>query len=410
MMKKRLHALFVFAILLAVLASGFIPAYAAPRKKPTPTPTPVPTSTPRPSPTPAPTLAPTPVPTVTPAPTATPTPVPTATPMPTETPAPTPTPAPQPAGKKILGFTTYYYTGDKSSYNSMVANTGRIDQIATATHITDGTGNITGMLPTEQIAYAGSNGISPLVLVGNNFDGAVAKTLLESSANRAKFISNLMTLMKNNGYHGANIDIEGVYAYDRGYYTTFMSEVYAALNAAGYYVSISVPAKTYDSTTNSWNGAYDYAALSPYADQIVIMAYDEHYPGGTPGAVASISWVTNVVKYASSVIPKEKIYLGVAAYGYDWWGTSTKAYSINGCLNLAANNNAAVQWDDTAKSPYFKYTDAGGAAHTVWFENAQSVGYKLDLVNSYGLGGIAIWRLGLENTDYWNTIKTKLNR
>jgi spore germination protein YaaH len=44
------------------------------------------------------------------------------------------------------------------------------------------------------------------------------------------------------------------------------------------------------------------------------MTYDEHYPGGTAGPIASISWVENVVKYAITVIPREKIMLGVAAY------------------------------------------------------------------------------------------------
>jgi spore germination protein YaaH len=292
----------------------------------------------------------------------------------------------------------------------MSANSGVIDEIATATHITDGLGNITGMLPAEQLAYANANGIMPLVLVGNNFDGAIAKTLLESPTNRKNFITKLMALIGNNGYKGVNIDLEGIYYYDRSYYTTFLSEVNAALKPAGYTVTVSVPAKTSDSPTNSWSGAYDYAAIARYADQVIIMTYDEHYPGGTPGPVASINWVNNVVKYAVAVIPKEKLLLGVAAYGYDWYGTTTKAYSVNGCYNLAAANNAQIQWDEVSKCPYFKYTDSSGTAHTVWFENAQSLGYKLDAVNSSGVSGIAIWRLGLENTDYWNTIKSKLGR
>jgi spore germination protein YaaH len=78
--------------------------------------------------------------------------------------------------------------------------------------------------------------------------------------------------------------------------------------------------------------------------------------------------------------------------------------------NIAATNNAAVLWDDISKSPYFNYTDTSGITHSDWFENGQSLGYKLDLVNSYNLNGIAIWRLGLENADYWTSIKTKFNR
>lgn len=107
---------------------------------------------------------------------------------------------------------------------------------------------------------------------------------------------------------------------------------------------------------------------------------------------------------------KRKIILGLAAYGYDWSSNGTKAYGINGIYNLATNNNATILWDDVSKSPYFNYTDASGINHSVWFENDKSISYKLDLVNNYNLSGIAIWRLGLENTDYFNTIKSKLNK
>jgi spore germination protein YaaH len=108
-------------------------------------------------------------------------------------------------------------------------------------------------------------------------------------------------------------------------------------------------------------------------------------------------------------VPKEKIRLGMAAYGYDWSSNATKAYSINGIYNLASTNGATIQWDIVSQCPFFTYTDVSSVQHTVWFENAQSLGYKLDLVNKAGIDGIAIWRLGLENTDYWNMIKAKFN-
>ncbi|MCX7747345.1 MAG: glycosyl hydrolase family 18 protein [Clostridia bacterium] len=371
----------------------------------TPTPTPSPTNTPTPTPSPTDTPTPTPSPTNTPTPTPSPTATPTPTPLPTNTPTPTSIPA-----KQVLGFTTYYYSGDKSSYNSMVNNKASIDQIATATHITDGLGNITGLIPTEQITYANNNNITSLLMIGNNFDGNIAKTLLESAANRSSFIKNLLTILKANNYKGVNIDLEGVYASNRSHYTTFMSEVHSALKPLGYTVSVSVPAKTSDNPSNSWNGAYDYPALAKYVDTMLLMTYDEHYPGGSPGAVASINWVSNVLNYTLTVVPKEKVLLGLAAYGYDWSSIETKAYSVNGCYTLAAKYGAAILWDNTSKCPYFTYTDANGISHTVWFENAQSISYKLDLVNAKGNAGIGIWRLGLENIDYWNTIKQKLNR
>ena len=313
-------------------------------------------------------------------------------------------------GKTVLGFATYYYSGDTSSYNSMAANTSLINEIATDTYTTDSTGNITGLVPTNQITYANSNGIKALAMITNNFDGSIAKAILESSVNRQALINNIVSALKANSYKGVNIDLEGIYYYDRSYFTTFMGELYNTLKPQGFTVTIDLPAKTYDSTTDGWSGAYDYAGLAPYADSVVLMAYDEHYPGGTPGPVASIGWVQNVIKYAVTVIPGSKILLGTAAYGYDWSSNGTKAYSINGIYNLSLTYGAQILWDSVSQCPYFTYTDASGISHTVWFENSTSLGYKLDLVNSYNIAGIGIWRLGLENTDYWNIIKTKFNK
>ncbi|WMJ80164.1 glycosyl hydrolase family 18 protein [Clostridium sp. MB40-C1] len=312
--------------------------------------------------------------------------------------------------KLVLGFATYYYSGDNSSYNSIATNTSTIDEIATHTYITDSYGKISGLVPTNQITYANSNSIKTLAMVSNNFDGNIAKTLLESPTNRQTLINNILNCLKVNGYKGVNIDFEGLYYYDRSYLTTFMSELYNTLHPQGFYVTIAVAAKTSDSPTTPWSGAYDYAALAKYSNQIVLMTYDEHYPGGTPGAIASINWVENVIKYALTVIPKEKLLLGTAAYSYDWSINGTKAYSISATYNLAATYGATIQWDSVSQSPYFTYSDASGVSHTVWFENAQSLNYKLNLVNSYDMSGIAIWRLGLENVDYWTSIKTKFNR
>jgi spore germination protein YaaH len=316
-----------------------------------------------------------------------------------------------PTSKKlILGFATYYYSGDTSSYNTMAANTSTLDEIATHTYTTDGSGNISGLVPSSQITYANTNNIKALAMVANNFDGVIAKTLLESSTNRQALINNILNAVKTNGYKGVNIDLEGVYYYDRSYLTTFMSELYSTLHPQGFYVSMAVPAKTSDSPTASWSGAYDYTALASYADQIILMAYDEHYPGGTPGAIASIGWVENVIKYAVTAIPKEKLLLGTAAYGYDWSSNGTKAYGIIGIYNLASTYGTSIKWDSVSQSPYFTYTDTSNINHTVWFENAQSLNYKLDLVNSYNLAGIGIWRLGLENSDYWTSIESKFNK
>jgi spore germination protein YaaH/putative cell wall-binding protein len=314
--------------------------------------------------------------------------------------------------KTVLGYTTNYYSGDTLSYNSLVSNSSSIDEIATDTYTVDATGNLTGNAPTDTLSYANNNKITTLAMISNNFDGNIAKNLLESSYNRQTFINNILSVLKANNYQGVNIDLEGIYYYDRSYFTTFMDELYTTLSPQGFEVTISVPAKTSDEASNSWSGAYDYSQLANYADEITLMTYDEHWTGGAAGPIASIDWVKSVVDYAVTVIPNDKILLGLAAYAYDWPsnGTQAQAYTLNQAYSIASNYGATINIDPTSESPYFNYTDSSGVYHTVWLENSTSIGYKLDLVNNYNLNGIAIWRLGLENPDFWTSINTQLNK
>lgn len=272
----------------------------------------------------------------------------------------------------------------------------------------------TGTAPADQISYANSNGIKPFVLITNSdssgFNSTIAKSILENPVNSQALINNLVNVIKTNGYKGVNIDFENVPYTDRTYYSQFVNSVKNTLSPLGYTTTISVPAETLDSPTNSWNGAFDYKALGQTADEIIIMSYDEHGPWSSPGPVASIRWVTNIVNYAKTVIPTNKILLGLAAYGYDWSSTGNKALSLIQINNIISTYGGTVQWDAVSQSPYYIYTDASRVQHTIWFENSYSIAFKLNLVNQNNLLGVGIWRLGFEDTAYWNTINTKFNR
>ena len=307
--------------------------------------------------------------------------------------------------KIVLG-----YTVNSSSYTSMVNNTKVINEIVTATYGVNGLGTLSGTAPTNLIEYANNNCINSNLMISNNFDAVIAKQLLESSTNRKNLKNNILNLLKTNNYNGVNIDIENIPASCRDQFTALIIEIYSELKPLGYTVSVAVQAKVYDSPNTTCNYAFDYKTLAMYSDYLMIMAYDEHYIGGTPGAIASIKWTTAVLNYTLSVVPKEKIVLGIAAYGYDWTSTTTKAYSMIKCIDIANQYGATIYMDNLTKSKYFNYMDSYGINHTVWFEDGDTIAFKLDLVNTADIRGIGIWRLGLENTAYWNTIKSKLSK
>jgi spore germination protein YaaH len=45
----------------------------------------------------------------------------------------------------------------------------------------------------------------------------------------------------------------------------------------------------------------------------------------------------------------------------------------------------------------------------VWFENAESLAYKTDIVNKWNLNGLALWRMGMEDPLAWDSIAAKVD-
>ena len=188
--------------------------------------------------------------------------------------------------------------------------------------------------------------------------------MLTNSASRSRAINGIARILVEKGYQGVNIDFENVPARDRYYLTAFFSELADELRPRHLMVTASVPAKTYDDHSSSQSGAYDYGALSPFLDQVMIMTYDEHYSGGSPGPVASYPWVEKVIRYSLNYIPNNKIVVGIAAYGYDWSWSSGKALQYNAIQNLIHKYKIVPKWHSIYKVPYFTYR-SWGVTHQV---------------------------------------------
>lgn len=310
--------------------------------------------------------------------------------------------------RTVLGFATKYYSTDKSSYNSIKKNSNTLDEVVTFSYVADKNGNLTGEAPLDQLSLAKVSGIKTYALVhnysGSNFDKQKIKALLQSDSARRNLANNLLNVIAKNGYDGVNIDFENIDYRDRQYYSLLIKELKDVLSSKDYRLTVSIPAKTVDNPNNSWNGAFDYKVIGAYADEVLLMTYDEHGTWGAQGPIASIGWVEKCIEYAVTSIPKNKILLGLAAYGYEWSQDGNRALSLNAVNNLISRYGGNTAFDSISKSPEYVYY-ADGVKHTIWFENAKSISYKLKLVDKYDLRGIGIWRLGLEDSKYFDAIK-----
>jgi spore germination protein YaaH len=238
-----------------------------------------------------------------------------------------------------------------------------------------------------------------------------AGNVLDNDNNRNVFIQNLRNEMKQFKYDGINIDMENLYLTDRDSFSQLIKRLSEALNRDGKAVTVSVPANTGDSRANPWSPWFDYEKLGQFSDRLMIMTYDEHNPRTTPGSTASVNWTESTIRYAlKHKVPASKILLGIAGYGWDWDTTVNKAVysSYAKLMDQKTKYKAKVKWDSRSQTPYFSYVDEEQHNHQAWFEDSDSLRFKLHLVEKYNLQGIGIWRLGLEDSKYWTTIREKI--
>ena len=147
------------------------------------------------------------------------------------------------------------------------------------------------------------------------------------------------------------------------------------------------------------------------------MTYEWGYTYGPPRAVSPINEVKKVLDYAVSVIPSEKILMGMPNYGYDWRlpyqpGTAARNISNAGAVALAKKYGAEIQYDEKSQAPFFNYYDENGNEHVVWFDDARSTEARLKLVDEYNLGGVSYWTISpyfpqnwLVSRSLYNTVK-----
>lgn len=230
------------------------------------------------------------------------------------------------------------------------------------------------------------------------FNNYLISVILNNASARENLIANLENTVTQKGFQGVDIDFEFILAEDRIAFADFVAEVRTAIHTLGYPVTVALAPKTSDDQPGLLYEGKDYALLGEAADEVLLMTYEWGYTYGPPLAVAPINNVRQVVEYALTRIPKEKINLGIPNYGYDWplpYVRGTTAATTIGnveAITIAVANGAVIQFDETAMSPYFTY-NADGTEHEVWFEDVRSLQAKFNMVKEYQLNGMGYWQL-----------------
>jgi len=239
----------------------------------------------------------------------------------------------------------------------------------------------------------------------NNSDGANWVDVTEFLNNpdaRTLFRKQAGQFLSSGRFKGLMIDFEAFPAAGQAGYVALLQGLSADLHARGMKLYIAVPPH---------NEEFDYASISAAADGVILMNYDEHYPGAASGPVASQDWFEQNLKFASSVVPKEKVICAIANYGYDWVQKPKKGklppevhdstVSVQDAWLAARDSDEDVNFDDDAMNPHFSYLDERNLRHDIWFVDAVTALNQMRAAQSIGIKTFALWRLGSEDRSLW---------
>lgn len=272
-------------------------------------------------------------------------------------------------------------------------------------------GSIGTLNDESLIAEARTARVAPLMVItnleeGGGFSSDLARTILTDEQVQNTLIDNVINNIRAKNYTGLDVDFEYIYPENREDYNNFLRKLRSRLQPLGYSLTTAVAPKTAADQPGLLYEAHDYPVHGALTDHVILMTYEWGYTYGPPMAVAPIYEVRRVLNYAVTAIPRQKIFMGVPNYGYNWTlpyveGSRAATVSNVGAVDLARREGAEIKYDQRSQAPYFNYYDDNGREHVVWFDDARSIEAKMRLLNQYNLGGASYWTIGRYFPQNW---------
>lgn len=273
-------------------------------------------------------------------------------------------------------------------------------------------------------------------------DRTQMEEILNDKKKRDAHIQVVVDEVLKENYAGIDIDYENKSAETRVGFSQFLTDLSKILHAKNKKLVCTIEQRTpIDSRYSVVSQelldrieySNDYKVIGSVCDSVRIMTYDQvggdvkleaTYSNSFYRPVADIEWVKKVLTLVMRDIPAEKIYVGVATYGYKYEITrnndNTISYSRIGSMNYKYADELAKSIKVTpTRHPsgelYFTYstsTSVDGSPlgstkeYLVWYSDSQAIKDKYRIASLYKLGGIAIFKIdGANDLRVWDVVK-----
>ena len=290
------------------------------------------------------------------------------------------------------------------------------------------------------LATMKSAGLTVIPTITDGTDKLVLADLLSTESGRTAAVQAIVDLVSANNFDGIDLDFENFAFVDgntswdktKPYWVAFVKSLSTALHGNGKLLSITSPYLLDPATGKKGYYVYAWADIASVIDRLRIMTYD--YSVAKPGPIGPLSWTEDTLKYAVSIMPASKVFVGLAGYGRDWVtkvdgvcpadvaktvaaGAKAATFIMSNAANLAAGYGATINYDENYQEATFTYqkvyngNTATGlstsctATRVAWYQDARSYQVRAQIVAKYRLGGIVAWTIGFEDAQSMTNIR-----
>ncbi|KAL9030617.1 MAG: hypothetical protein Q9196_001284 [Gyalolechia fulgens] len=255
----------------------------------------------------------------------------------------------------------------------------------------------------------------------------VFSNMVSSAGNRATFITNLLSFMREYAFDGVDFDWEYPGAPDRGghpddgkKFTIFLRELKDAIGKqpTPYEVSFTVP-------TSYWYLRWFDLAAVDHVDFVNVMSYDLHGVWDSTNPIGShVLAHTNLTEirlafdlFWRNDVPANKLNLGLGFYGRSFQLSDPACYKP-GCNfkggaspGACTKNSGTLSYKEITQiidqkkiEPY--YDEENAVKYIVWdqdqwvsYDDKDTFKQKIEFANKLGLGGLLIWAIDQDTDD-----------
>lgn len=272
----------------------------------------------------------------------------------------------------------------------------------------------------EIIRLTKSFGVVPIMLISSLIQEELnyvdsTYNLLNNEILLEKLINNIMQTLKNKGYQGLCITIEYLSSFNFILYERYIKKLASIFKIENLQLFVAI-------SPDSLNVSSEVVKvidpnIEDYLNGIIFMNFNKSIGVFSPPMpITSMTKLNDFLKVCLTIIDENKVNIGCPVLGLDWqlpYVANVSTLTIikyNTAIDIAKENNSAINLDPISQTPYFTYTvknTRDQTQHIVWFIDANTINSIMVSVSNYKLSGMGMWNIMFFFAPLWALVNSE---